>query len=88
MGLKSSGLILHLFLYNCFNLAILQSLRKSPEEMEILHIFALGFTRVFAPSFKNLLENLSIPAAFEMSKNCKTSRTFFSVVRFRLKLSF
>ena len=88
MGLTFSGLVLDPFLYDGFNLAILQSLRKSPEEMEILHIFALGFTRVFAPSFKNLLENLSIPAAFEMSKNCKTSRTYFSVVRFRLKLSF
>ena len=88
MGLKFSGLVLDPFLYNGFNLAILQSLGKSPEEMEILHIFVIGFARIFAPSFKNLPEILSIPAAFEMSVNCKTSKTFFSVVKFRLKLSF
>ena len=87
MGLKYLGLVLHLFLYNGFNLAILQSLGKNPEEMDILHIFAVGFARIFAPSFKNLLENLSIPAAFEISINCKTSKSFSSVVKFRLKLS-
>ena len=54
MGLKFSGLVLDPFLYNGFNLAILQSLGKSPEEMEMLHIFALGFARIFAPSFKNV----------------------------------
>ena len=87
MGLKFSGLVLDPFLYNGFNLAILQSLGKSPEEMEILHIFAIGFARIFAPSFKNLPEISSISAAFEMSINYKTSKTF-SVVKFRLKLSF
>ena len=56
--------------------------------MEILHIFAIDFARIYAPSFKNLPEILSIPAAFEMSINCKTSKTFFSVVKFRLNLSF
>ena len=76
------------FLHNGFNLAILQSLGKSPEEMEILQIFAIGFARIFAPPFKNLPEILLIPAAFEMSINCKTFKTFFSVVKFRLKLSF
>ena len=76
------------FLYNGFNLAILQSLGKSPEEMEILHIFAIVFARIFAPSFKNLPETLSISAAFEMSINYKTFKTFSSVVKFRLKLSF
>ena len=88
MGLTFSGLVLDPFLYNGFNLAILLSLGKSPEEMEILHIFAIGFARIFAPSFKNLPEILSIPAAFEMSINSKTSKIFFSVVKFRLKLSF
>ena len=52
MGLKFSGLVLDPFLYNGFNLAILQSLGKSPEEMQILHIFAAGFVRIFARSFK------------------------------------
>ena len=88
MGLKFSGLALDPFLYNGFNLAILQSLGKSPEEVEILHIFVVGFSRIFAPSFKNLPEMLSIPAAFEMSISCKTPKTFFAVVKFRLKLSF
>ena len=67
MGLKFSGLVLDSFLYNSFNLAILQSLGKSTEEMEILHIFAIGFGRIFALSFKKLPEILSIPAAFKMS---------------------
>ena len=87
MGLKFSGLVLDPFLYNGFNLAILQSLGKSAKEIDILHIFSIGFARIFAPSFENLPEILSIPAAFEMSINCKTSKTFFSVVKFRLKLS-
>ena len=47
MGLKFSGLVLDPFLYNDFNLAILQSLGKSPEEMEILHIFAIGLPEYF-----------------------------------------
>ena len=51
MGLKFSRLVLDL--YNDFNLAILQSLQKSHEEMEILHIFAIAFGTIFAPSFKN-----------------------------------
>ena len=77
MGLTFSELVLGPFLYNGFNLAILKSLGKSPEEMEILHIFGTGFTRMFAPPFKNLPEILSIPAAFEMSINCKTSKPSF-----------
>ena len=88
MGLKFSGLVLDPFLYNCFYLAILQSLGKSSEEMEILRISAIGFARMFAPSIKNLPEILSIAAAFQVSINCKNSETFFSVVKFRLKLSF
>ena len=81
MGLKLSGLVLNPFFCNGFNLAILQSLGKSPEEMEILHIVAIGFARICAPSFKNLPEISSIPAAFEMPINCKTSKTFFSAVK-------
>ena len=69
MGLKFPGLILDPFLYNGFNLAILHSLEKSPEKMEMLHTFAIGFARIFTPSFKNLFEILSVPAAFEMSIN-------------------
>ena len=66
MGLKFSGLVLDSFLCYGFHLAILQSFGKSPEEMGILHIFTIGFSRIFAPSFKNLPEILSIPAAFEI----------------------
>ena len=54
----------------------------------LYNVFAIGFARIFAPSSKNLPEILSIPAAFEMLINCKTSKTLFSVVKFRLKLSF
>ena len=52
MGLKFSRLALDPFLYNGLNLPILQSLRKSPEEMEILHISAVGFVRMFATLLK------------------------------------
>ena len=89
MGPKFSGLVLDPFLYNGFNLAILQSLRKSPEEIEISHFFVIGFARICAPSFNNLPEILSISTAFEMSINYKTSKTFFPVVKLRrLKVSF
>ena len=88
MGLKLSGLILDPFLYNDFNLVNLQSLGKSLEGMEILHISAVGFTRIFGPSFKNFHQISSIPAAFEMSINCEISKTFFSLVKIRLKWSF
>ena len=88
MGPNFSGLVLDPFMYNGFNLVILQSPGKSLERMEILHIFAIDFSRIFAPSFKNLPEISSIPVAFEMSVHCKTSETFFFVVQIRLKLSF
>ena len=82
MSIKFLGLVLGPLLSNGFNLATLQSLGKSPEEMEILRIFVIGFARVFAPSFRSRqFEILSIPAAFEMSINCKTSKTFFSEVK-------
>ena len=54
MGLRCLGLVLDSFLYKGFNLAILQSLGKSPEETEVLHISAIGLHRIFAPSFKYL----------------------------------
>ena len=63
------------FLYKGFNLAILQSLGKNPEEMGLLNISAIGFARIFALYFKNLSEILSIPAAFEMSIYSKISKT-------------
>ena len=88
MSLTFSGLVLNPFLHNGFNLAVLQLLGKTPKEMEILHISAMVFARIFAPSLKNPPENLSIPAAFEVSIHCKISKTFFSVIKVRLKLSF
>ena len=56
--------------------------------MEILHNFAIDFSRVSEPSFQNFLEILSTSAAFEMLIHCKTCKTFFSVVKVRLKLYF
>lgn len=81
-------LFLDPFLYGRFNLAILQSLGKSPEKMEVLHISVIGFARIFIPSLKNICEILSIPAAFQMSVYFKISKTLFSVVKVKLKLSF
>ena len=39
-----------------FNLAILQVLGQKPEEIEIFHISAIAFARMFAPSFKIFLK--------------------------------
>ena len=81
MGVTFSWLVCETVLYNGFDLAILPSLGKSPAKMEVLHISAIAFARIFAPSFKELPEILSIPAAFDMSVHCKISKTFFSVVK-------
>ena len=56
--------------------------------MEVLHISVIGFARIFVPSLKNICEILSIPAAFQMSVYRKISKTLFSVVNVKLKLSF
>ena len=52
------------FLYNGFNLATWQSVGKTKNFMEILHILEIGFARIFAPSFKNFPERLSMPAVY------------------------
>ena len=78
---KTFRIVFGHFLDKGFNVALLQSLRKSPEEMEVLHISATGFARIFAPSFKNLTNILSIPSAYEISIQCKISKTLFSIVR-------
>ena len=75
MCLKFSGLVLKPFLYNGFNLSILQSLGKSPKEMEVLLISATGFARIHAPSFKHLPETLSVPATVDMSVHYKISKS-------------
>ena len=71
-------------MYSSFNLAILESLGKSPEEMEVLHISAIVFVRMFAPYFKTFCETSSISAAFEVPKHCKISKTFFFAVSSKL----
>ena len=67
------------FLYNGFNLATLQSLGENLEEIELLHTSAIGSARIFAPSFKDSPEILSVPATFEMLIHCKISETFFKL---------
>ena len=54
------------FLYNGFNFAIWQSVGKIEYFMKRLHILEIGFARIFAPSFKNFPERLSIPAALSI----------------------
>ena len=54
------------FLYNDFNLATWQSVGKTDYFMERLHILEIGFASIFAPSFKNFPERLSIPAALSI----------------------
>ena len=45
---------------------IWQSLGKMEYFLKRLHILEIGFARIFAPSFKNFPEKLSIPAALSI----------------------
>ena len=56
-----------------FNLGIWQSVEKSENFIERLHSSKIGFARIFAPSFKNFPERLSIPgdlSIFISFSNC------------------
>ena len=59
--------IIFLFLKTDFSLASLQTFWKTPCEIERLHSAEMGFANMLAPSFKNLPESLSTPAALELS---------------------
>ena len=61
------GKIIFLFLKIDFSLAILQTFWKTPCEIERLQSAEMGFANMLAPSFKNLPESLSTPAALELS---------------------
>ena len=64
------------FLYNGLSLAILQSKGNFERFIERLHSFDIGKAKAAAPSFKNLPDKLSIPAAFSglvSLSNFKTS---------------
>ena len=64
--MKFLGSVVEPFLYNGFNLATWQSVGKTEYFMERLHIFEIGFARIFAPPFKSFPERLSIPAALSV----------------------
>ena len=61
------GSILGPFLYIGFNFASLHGSGKIFDFMERLHILVTGFVKMTAPSFRNLPEILSTPAALEIS---------------------
>ena len=83
------GSVVESFLNSGFNLAIWQSVGKSEYFMERLHSSEIGFARIFAPSFKNFPERLSIPAALSTVisfSNCSTwSSVTFQKFKFRWK---
>ena len=54
--------------------------------MERFHILVIGFAKMTAPSFKNLPERLSIPAALEISIFLNSFRAISSVVGFNWNL--
>ena len=51
--------------------ASLKALGNLFKDIERLQISLIGLTRALAPSFRNLPESLSIPAAFEVSISLK-----------------
>ena len=59
--------MIFLFLKIDFSLAILQTFWKMHCEIERLQSVEMGFANMLAPSFKNLPESLSTPAALELS---------------------
>ena len=63
MGPKLFGSVFEPFLYNGLSLAILQSKENFERFIERLHSFNIGKAKTTAPSFKNLPDKLSIPAA-------------------------
>ena len=70
------GSVFDPFLYNGLSLAILQSKGNFELFIERLHSFDIGKTKTTAPSFENLQDKFSIPAAFSglvSLSNFKTS---------------
>ena len=68
-----------------FSLVTLQSLGKTHCEIERLQSAEIGFANILAPSFKNLPESLSTPAALELSIFVIIFKTFSSEVLLKQK---
>ena len=70
------------FLKNCFNLTI----GKIEYFIERLHILEIDFAKIFAPSFKNFPERLSISAALSIFTSFNDISTKSSVTFENLNL--
>ena len=66
IGLRLEGSVFFPFLKISFSFATLQALGKTPCEIERLQSAEMDFTDMLSPSFKNLPENVSTPAAREL----------------------
>ena len=85
IGLWFDGLVFLPFLNIGVSFTTLQALGNTPREIDRLQRAETGLARMSAPSFKNLPESLSIPAASELLISCMISKTYFSVVSTRQK---
>ena len=85
IGLQFDGSVFLPLLNIGFSFVTLQAFRKTPREIDRLQRAETGFAKMSVPSFKNLPESLSTPAALELLISCMIFKTCFSVVPTRKK---
>ena len=74
------------FLNSGFNFAILQSDGNIEYLIDKLQIWEMGLAKIVAPSFKNLPDRLSRPAALFSSKSLRSFNTVSSDIKLNLNL--
>ena len=85
-GLKLGGAVFFPFKKIGFSLQFYKHLRRLPVRLRDYTVQKWGFAIMFAPSFKNLPESLSTPAALELSIFVIIFKTFSSEVLLKQKL--
>ena len=85
IGLLLVGSVFFPFLKIGFSFATLQAFRKNSCEIERSHCAEIDLDNMLAPSFKNLQEIVSTPAALELSIFVIIFKTFSSEVLFKQK---
>ena len=85
IGLLLVGSVFFPFLKIGFSFATLQAFRKNSCEIERSHCAEIDLDNMLAPSFKNLQEIVSTPAALELSIFVIIFKTFSSEALFKQK---
>ena len=80
------GSVFEPFLNSGFNFAILQSDGNIEYFIDKLQIWEIGLAKTIVPSFKNLLDTLSRPAALFSSKSWRSVNTVSSDTTLNLNL--